>query len=199
MADVISLPEPDFEIGTDLNRALRERRSIREYRSGSLSLADVSQLLWAAQGVTSLGGFRTSPSAGALYPLETYLVAGEVEGLEPGVYRYDPAAHALKKEAEGDRRKALGDACLGQVWMAPAQAMIVFTAVKERTTARYGERGNRYVYMEVGHAGQNVLLEAVALRLGSVIVAAFDDDVVSKALGLPEEEDPLYVLPVGRK
>lgn len=199
MSDVIQLPSPDSHLNCDLNQALQERRSVREYKEGELKLKEVGQLLWAAQGTTSIGGYRTAPSAGALYPLETYLVAGKVEKLEPGVYRYDVRAHTLTRVAGGDKRRALADACLGQSWMSPAPAMIAFAAVYPRTTDRYGERGRRYVHMEVGHAGQNVSLAAVALKLGAVVVAAFDDAQVARVLELPPEEAPLYLMPVGRK
>lgn len=196
---MISLPEPKPIRSCDLNHALQFRRSFRDFRGGAISLAEAGRLLWAAQGITSLGGFRTAPSAGALYPLETYLVVGEVEDLAPGVYRYRPEKHALVKVAEGDKRRALAQAALGQMWMARASAIIAFSAVPRRTTSRYGERGRRYIYMEVGHAGQNVSLEAVALGLGTVVVAAFDDAAVKEVLGLPENEEPLYLMPVGRK
>lgn len=196
---MIKLPAPVYDIGVDLNQALQTRRSVREYKNEALSLAHAGQLLWAAQGTTSVGGYRTAPSAGALYPLEVYLVVGRVEGLAPGVYRYDPRQHVLKKVAEGDKRAALGTASLGQAWMGQAAAMIAMTAVPERTTKRYGERGGRYVYMEAGHAAQNVLLEGVALGLGAVVVGAFSDGDVKKILELPAEEQPLYLIPVGGK
>jgi len=199
MGEKIRLPEVKYDTGYDVNRALHERRSVREYKNEALALKELAHLLWAAQGVTSLGGFRTAPSAGALYPLETYAVVGDVVTLEPGIYRYDPQSQTLTQTAEGDKRRELAAACLGQTWMAPAPVMIAFSAVYERTTERYGERGTRYVHMEVGHAGQNVAIEAVALGLGSVIVAAFDDEKVKEVLDLPEEEHPLYLIPVGHK
>ena len=196
---MINLPVPDYDAKYDLNKALQHRRSVREFKDGRLTLAEVGQLLWAAQGVTTLGGFRTAPSAGALYPLETYLVAGHVEDLTPGIYRYDPRKHSLSKLADGDRRNELAAAALDQSWMSAASAMIAFSAIYERTTERYGERGVRYIHMEVGHAAENVSLEAVALNLGTVVVAAFSDMDVKKALGLPPAEHPLYLMPVGRK
>jgi SagB-type dehydrogenase family enzyme len=196
---MIKLPSPAYESHFDLNKALQDRRSIRDYSDEPLSLAEVSQLLWASQGVTSLGGFRTSPSAGALYPLEVYVVAGKVEGLEPGIYKYDPHKHQLEKKADGDRRAPLAEASLGQQWMARAPAMIAFAAVYDRTTERYGERGSRYVFMEAGHASENLWLEAVAMKLGTVAVAAFSDADVKKHIGLPKDEQPLYLMPVGRK
>ncbi|HRZ12961.1 MAG TPA: SagB/ThcOx family dehydrogenase [Kiritimatiellia bacterium] len=196
---VITLPSPVAERHCELNHALQFRRSTREFKDEPISLAEAGRLLWAAQGVTSLGGFRTAPSAGALYPLELYLVAGRVDDLKAGIYKYDATKHSLVRTAEGDRRADLAAASLGQQWMAQAAAILAFSAVPERTTRRYGERGNRYIYMEVGHAGQNASLEAVALGLGAVVVAAFSDADMRKALGLPKGEDPFYLMPVGRK
>lgn len=195
----VKLPAPDYVVNCDVNRALQERRSTREYSRAPLTLKELAELLWAAQGITSLGGYRTAPSAGALYPLEVWVVAGYVEGLEKGLYRYDPRENVLRRARGGDLRKAIAEASLGQMWMSDAPAMIVFTAVPSRTTARYGERGMRYVYMEVGHAAQNVSLAAVALDLGTVVVAAFEDAAVARVMNLPAGEIPLYVMPVGHK
>lgn len=196
---MIRLPAPVYESKTDLNKALQERRSVREYRNEPLLLAHISQLLWAAQGVTSLGGYRAAPSAGALYPLEVYVVAGNVTGLPAGIYKYSPPQHTLSKTADGDKRAALARAALGQDWAAGAPAIIAISAVYERTTGKYGERGTRYVHMEVGHVGENIALEAVSLGLGTCMVAAFSDGDVKRVLGLPAEEHPLYLIPVGKK
>jgi SagB-type dehydrogenase family enzyme len=196
---MITLPSPVVEHHCELNHALQFRRSFREFTDEPVSLTEVGRLLWAAQGITSLGGFRTAPSAGGLYPLEVYLVAGLVEDLPAGIYKYNAAKHGLVKTADGDHRADLAAASLGQLWIGQAAAIIAFSAVPERTTRRYGERGHRYVYMEVGHAGQNVSLEAVALGLGTVVVAAFSDADVKRALHLPKDEEPLYLMPVGRK
>jgi len=199
MSNRIQLPSPAYKSECDVNRALHGRRASREYTEGGISLAEVAQLLWSAQGVTTLGGFRTAPSAGGLYPLETYVVVGVVDDLAPGVYRYVANNHTLKPTVSGDKREALAAACLGQNWLASAPVILVFSAVYERTTSKYGDRGKRYVHMEVGHAGQNVSLSAVAMGLGAVVVAAFDDDEVKGVLELPAEENPLYVMPIGRK
>ena len=196
---MIKLPGPSYDANFDLNKAMQERRSVREFRDEPLTLAQVAQLLWAAQGVTSLGGFRTAPSGGALYPLEIYLVAGRVEGLAAGLYKYNPGRHTLTQTAEGDRRIDLAAASLGQTWMSTAPALLAVAAVYERTASRYGERGSRYIHMEVGHVAQNVALEAVAMGLGAVDVAAFSDLEVKKILGLPSGEEPLCIVPVGRK
>jgi SagB-type dehydrogenase family enzyme len=193
----VALPAPRLDGGAPLERALAERRSVREYARGALTLAQVAQLLWAAQGVTQRDGARTAPSAGALYPLELYLVAGEVRDLAPGVYRYGPGKHQLLPIATGDRRRGLCDAALAQECVAGGAAVFVFTAVERRTTRKYGPRGVRYVHIEVGHAAQNLALQATALGLDSVTVGAFDDAAVARLLQLPEGEAPLYLMPVG--
>lgn len=196
---MINLPVPEYDAKYDLNKAMQHRRSVREFKEDPLTLVEVGQLLWAAQGVTTLGGFRTAPSAGALYPIESYLVVGQVQDLNPGIYRYDFRKHILTHMVDGDRRNELAVAALDQTWMAVAPAMLALAAVYERTTERYGERGVRYIHMEIGHAAENVSLEAVALNLGTVVVAAFSDMDVKKALGLPAAEHPLCLMPVGRK
>jgi SagB-type dehydrogenase family enzyme len=181
-----------------VEETLARRRSIREYADAPLVAAEVGQLLWAAQGTSGARGYRTAPSAGALYPLELYLVAGRVEGLEAGVYHYDPAGHALTSVTMGDRRADLAAAALGQASVRDAAVNLVFVAEFERTTQRYGERGVRYVYMEAGHAAQNVLLQCVSLELGAVVIGAFEESTVSDLLLLSETETPLYIIPVGR-
>lgn len=194
----IRLPEARREGKVSLERTLTLRRSVRAYRDAALTLADVGQLLWAAQGITAGDRFRTAPSAGALYPLEVYLVAGRVEGLPAGIYKYRPAQHALARVAGEDRRRALAEAALGQNFIVQAPVTLVISGVYERTAKRYGERAPRYVHIEVGHAGQNICLQAVALGLGSVPVGAFRDPEVKRIVGMPEEEAPLYLVPVGR-
>ena len=195
----IKLPEPRYESETSVEEALIQRRSIRDYSGENLTLEELSQLLWAAQGITAPWGGRTAPSAGALYPLELYVVVGTVEGLDKGVYRYRPEEHELEKVKDGDVRAELADAALGQGFIKDAAIDIVFTAVYERTTVKYRERGIRYVYMEAGHAAQNVYLQAVALDLGTVTIGAFFDDDVRAVVGMQEHENPLYIMPVGRK
>ncbi len=198
--NVIPLPAPRLRSDTSVEEALLRRRSHRSFASSPLSLQEVAQLLWAAQGITEKSlGFRTAPSAGALYPLEVYLVAGQVEGLSPGVYRYLPKEHALSEVLLGDRREELFRVALFQRWVREAPAVLVFTASYERTTRKYGERGIRYVHMEAGHAAQNVYLQAEALGLGTVAVGAFEDRGIQKVLGLPENEQPVYLMPVGRR
>jgi SagB-type dehydrogenase family enzyme len=182
-----------------VERVLHRRRSFREFSQVALGLSELSQLLWAAQGLTSPDGRRTAPSAGALYPLEVYVVAGDVTDLAAGVYRYAPADHGLVWVAEGDRRRALAAAALDQDWMVSAPAALLIAAVLERTARKYHARGEQYVHFEAGCAAQDVALQAVALGLGTVVVAAFDDGEVAKVVALRSDERPLAILPVGRR
>ena len=181
-----------------LEELLRQRRSIREYSDAPLTQDEVMKLLWAGQGITSAGGFRTAPSAGALYPLELYLVAGNVDNLTPGIYKYSPVKNDLTLVKEGDVRRSLAAASLGQSSVSDGAIDIVIAAVYERTKVKYGSRGEIYVHIEVGHAAQNMCLQATALGLGLVTVGAFDDAVVAKVIGMSQDESPLYVMPVGR-
>jgi SagB-type dehydrogenase family enzyme len=182
-----------------VERAMFERRSVREYQEEPLSLSQVAQILWSAQGITSPNGYRTSPSAGALYPLELYLIAGEVEGLEAGVYKYDPRDHTITGITSGDLRKKLTASALNQSAIQDAPLVLVLCAVYERTSAKYGERGSRYVHMEIGFAAENIYLQAQALNLGTVFIGAFHDDEVKKIIHLEEMEQPLGIMPVGVK
>ena len=195
----ITLPEPRYDSDVSVEEALLKRRSIRNYTDEALTLQEVSQLLWAAQGITDPSGKRTAPSAGALYPLEVYVVVGSVEDVARGVYKYEPQQHELVKVLDGDQRKALTAAALNQTWIEQGAIDIVITAIYERTTEKYRDRGIRYVHLEAGHAAQNVYLQAVAMNLGMVVVGAFYDDQVKEVLNLPENEEPLYIVPVGRK
>lgn len=197
---VVSLPAPSFRGEVSLEEAVHSRRSVRSFSPASLTLTQVSQLLWAAGGKTIdgvTGPTRSYPSAGGIYPLSIFLVAGRVEGLPPGIYRYDWRDNSLRLTRPGDRREALARAALGQGFIARAPAVIVIAGEVARTAARYGERGeNRYLPMDAGHSGQNVSLQARALGLGSVIVGAFRDEAAGEILGL-EREIPLYLIPVG--
>lgn len=195
---VIKLPPPRQESGFSVEKALCLRRSVRVFVPVSIELSDVSQLLWAAQGITAPGGERTAPSAGATYPLEMYLAAGRVNGAAAGLYRYRAPENDLVRTLEGDILNDLSTAAVGQGSVYTAAAVFVVTAVHERTTLVYGRRGLRYVDNEVGHAAENLFLQAVALGLGSVAVGAFDDEAVSKVLRLPAAHRPMYLLPVGK-
>jgi SagB-type dehydrogenase family enzyme len=193
----ISLPLPDI-IGTvPLETTIYNRRSQREYQDIAISLVDLGQILWATQGVTSQEGFKTAPSAGALYPLEVYVVVTKAESLEMGIYRYLPANHSLRLERAGAFREQLYDASLRQQLVLNAPVSIIITSVWERITGRYGSRGIIYGYLEAGHAGQNLLLQATALNLAVTGIAAFEDDRIKSILGLAQGEDPLYLFAFG--
>ena len=188
----ISLPPPPQRGPLSLEQAFRRRRSLREFSDQPLSLEPISALLWAAQGLTDSRGHRAAPSAGALYPLEIYAVQAD------GVFHYDPRSHGLKRLRADDARRALCAAALDQEMILQAPLTVVIAAVYARIEVKYGrERGPRYVHMEVGHAAQNVLLQAAALGLGAVVVGAFDDDRVAAVLGLPADHAPLYLIPIG--
>lgn len=196
--ETVRLPQPRTDSDFSVEETLLKRRSVRSFKDGPLTLSEISQLLWAAQGITSSNGLRTAPSAGALYPLEVYIIAGNVKDLPDGIYNYMPYEHGLVKVAEGDRRDELCTAALGQTSVRNAPAIIVFSAVYERITVKYGERGIQYTHMEAGHAAQNVLLQSVSLGLGTVVIGAFHDEAVKKVLKLSGRERPLYMMPVGR-
>jgi SagB-type dehydrogenase family enzyme len=197
--DKIKLPDPSLKGGYSLEELLMKRRSVREYSNKALTLAEVGQLLWSAQGVTHSYGFRTAPSAGALYPLELYVVVGQVEGLASGIYHYQPVPHQLTKISDKDVRQELSNAAHSQDSVEQAAAVVVFTADYDRTTGKYGKRGKRYVHIEVGHAAENMFLQAEALALATVIVGAFSDQDVEKIVGVPDELQALLLMPVGRK
>jgi SagB-type dehydrogenase family enzyme len=186
------LPPPILEGGTSLEETLARRRSVREFDDTPLTAAELGQLLWAAQGLTSERGLRTAPSAGALYPLELYVVTAG------GVFHYEPRGHQLSAVRGEDRRAALYEAALSQEAVLQAPAVFVVTAVYARTEQKYGaQRSPRYVHLEAGHAAQNLLLQAVALGLGAVPIGAFQDEQVQETLGLPPDHEPLYLIPAG--
>lgn len=185
------LPSPRTEGPLSLEEALLQRRSIRAYTDRALTRDEVAQLLWAAQGITRASGYRTAPSAGALYPLELYVADAW------GVWHYIPQGHALEHWCTEDRRPRLCPAALRQEAVCQAPAIFVVTGVFARTAQKYGDRATRYVWLEAGHAAQNLLLQAVALGLGAVPIGAFYDDQVQAALDLPPDHAPLYLIPVG--
>lgn len=190
-AAVLELPAPATRGRVSLEEALASRRSVREFDPEPLDPPRLSQLLWAAQGITDPGGLRTAPSAGALYPLEVYVVSAA------GLRHYEPQGHRLRRLDARDLRGALARAALGQECVARAPAVFVIAGVRARTEAKYGARSGRYLDMEAGHAAQNLLLQAVTLGLGGVPVGAFDDEAVRATLGLPRGHQPLYLVPIG--
>lgn len=198
-SETTPLPEPKLTSGLSIEEALRERRSVRDYGDAGLSLADIAQLAWAAQGITEeRRGFRTSPSAGATFPIEIYFLLTGMEEVPDGVYRYANRDHHLERTLSGDKRRNVYEAALRQEAILRAPAAMVITGVVARTAARYGDRAGRYVHMEAGHVAQNVALQAVGLDIGTVVIGAFDDDALKQALQLAEGESPLYVMPLGK-
>ncbi len=194
---VMPLPEPVRTGVISIEYVIDKRRSIREFTDDQVALKDLSQLLWAAQGITGEDGFkRAAPSAGAKYPMEIFVVAGKVTWLAPGVYQYRPASHDLVLVKRGDFREALSTEALSQEWVANAPVSIVITGVYERTMEKYGERGIRYVHIEAGAVAENIYLQAVSLKLGTTYVGAFSDEGVKAILGASDVA-PLGILPVG--
>jgi SagB-type dehydrogenase family enzyme len=188
--DVVTLPTPRTTGGMALDQALLSRASVREFLSTPLAWAEIGQLLWAAQGITHDEGKRTAPSAGATYPLELYVAIAD------GLFQYRPNGHSVTRVTARDLRRAIRQAVGGQDAL-DAPVVFAFAAVPARTAARYGERAMRYVQIEIGHAGQNLLLEAAALGLGAVPVGAFSDADLHRVLGLPADRVVLYLMPVG--
>jgi len=202
MAEMISLPQPSFKGGVSVEEALKARRTHRSFKATPLSQAELGQLLWAAYGVTAeKHGYqlKTAPSAGALYPIDLYAVIGDggVEGLAAGVYHYQPTGHGLEPVKDGDLRGRTAQDSLGQAWMARAPVILVITSEYARITVKYGRRGELYAHVEAGHVGQNIFLQAEALGLKAGIVGAFDNEKIIKTLGLPQDHEPLLIMPVG--
>lgn len=197
----IQLPPPMLKSGTSLEEAIARRRSVRRYKDLPLSLQEVSQMLWAAAGMTAdsvSSASRSYPSAGGIYPQQVYIVAANIEGCLPGLYRYDYTGHSLILIKKEDIRNDLAEACFGQSCVLEAPMSIIFASEPSRAASRYGERGKlRYMPMDIGHAGQNVYLQAESLGLGTVAVGAFNDGQVKAVLGI--EEEPLYIMPVGKR
>ena len=205
---MIKLPCPQLKGKISLEETILRRRSVRRYRKEPLDLSQLSQILWSAQGATGRG-LRAAPSAGATYPLEIFVVVGEqsvvikepgqsAKELQAGIYHYEPDSHSLSLGKASDLRPDLARATMDQEFIIDAPVAIVICALYHRTSDRYGRRAERYVHMEVGHTGENIHLQAVALGLATVEVGAFQDEEVREVLGLEERIKPLYVMPVGR-
>jgi SagB-type dehydrogenase family enzyme len=192
----VALPDPQYRSTITLPELLSSRRSIRRFLDKPVPLAAVSKLLWAAQGITNERGFRTAPSAGALYPLEMFIVTGPAPDLVAGMYRYEPKGHQLLRILSGDFRARLSETALNQTAIRDAPLTVVISAVFQRTQKKYINRGSQYVYIEVGHAAQNLILQAESLELGTVPIGAFHDDKIASLLNLTKEK-PLYLIPVG--
>jgi len=199
------LPAPKADGTISVEKALTNRRSHRSFQNKAISADQLSQILWASYGVTSprpehpnlRGGLRTAPSAGARYPLEVYAIIGNVEGIEPGVYKYIAGEHKIMRTVDKDVRNELSEAALGQSMVRTAPASVFYSAIFHRTTEVYGERGHRYVFMDLGHSAQNIYLQAEALQLGTCAIGAFSDSAIRQVLKLPANEEPLYLMPIG--
>jgi len=201
----VKLPKPSFTGNMSVEAAMVAKKTARIFSSTPLTLAQVSQLLWSANGnlpYDAISGATTKvvPSAGALYPLEIFLLCGKdtVTGLPEGVHQYKPATNSLETISSEDRRASLAQAALGQMWLARAPAIIVIAAAFERTTSRYGNRGTQYVFMEAGNSNQNLCLQAAALELRAGTVGAFNDAAVAEAIKLPKSISPLLIVALGR-
>ena len=197
----IYLPSPSQKGGMPLAEAIAKRRSIRDFALQPISQVQLSQILWSAQGITDTSWkSRAAPSAGATYPLEIFVACGRncVEEIGDGIYHYDIARHLLTLHHKGDVRLELARAALDQEYIYQAPVDIVICALYKRTATRYGARTERYVHMEVGHAGQNIYLQVTALGLATVAIGAFYDEKVREVLRLDKQYKPLYIMPVGR-
>jgi len=197
----VYLPSPGQKGGMPLAEAIARRRSIRRFASQPVSQSQLSQILWAAQGTSdTLWKYRAIPSAGATYPLEIFVVCGTncIEGIGGGIYHYNADSHSLTRRHKEDMRLELARAALDQEFIYEAPVDIVICAVYERTLSRYGARGERYVHMEAGHAGQNIYLQATSLGLATVAIGAFHDERVREVLRLDKQCKPLYIMPVGK-
>jgi SagB-type dehydrogenase family enzyme len=194
----ISLPEPIRQGDMSVEEALDNRESRRSYGDEALDLSAIGQLLWSAGGLgvdAITGATRTAPSAGGIYPIKLYLVTGETEGLEAGVYLYDALSHSLTSVSSGDVREELADAALSQGFISQAPATMVMVADYGRSTGRYGDRGERYAHMDAACASENVALQAESMGLGTVVVGAFSDEAVADIINT--EGIPLIIMPIG--
>ena len=199
---IIPLPKPRFEKGLDFWTILKKRRSIRDYQTGSLSLVELAKLLWATQGIT--GGtispwYRTVPSAGALHPIDTYLVINRVEEVPAGIYFFQVEDFSLQEKRTGDFSRPIASAALGQEMALTAAVVFVWVAVINRCRQKYRQRAYRYIYLDCGHIGQNLYLAATAMNLGCCTIGAFFDDEVNALLEIDgQEETTIYLATIGK-
>jgi len=198
----ISLPSPVLKSNLSVEQGIQDRRSVRHYTGEPLTLKDISQILWAAQGITDKTlNLRAAPSAGQVYPLEIYIVVGKggVTGLAEGVYHYVPSNHSLEKTLMSDTRSDLSQAANGQPWVKEAPVDIVITGNYNKMISKYKDEtlSTRFVNLEAGHVGENIYLEAGARGLVTVALGSFKDDQVHKILGIPDSENTIYIFPVG--
>jgi len=197
----LELPQPQTAGGKGIWDTIRDRRSQRRYLDEPMSVADLSQLLWATQGITGEGDprFRATASAGALHPHDTYLVVNRVEGFGPGIAHYDIRQHRLALIKQGECGAQCAEACLGQRFCSTAEVVFAWGAVVDRTCQKYGDRGYRYLHLDAGHIGAHLQLATSALGLGSVNIGAFLDDEVNDLFGLDGvEQFIIYLTAVGK-
>ncbi len=200
MTDTINLPDPKKTSDNSLEELIKDRRSERSFSQDALEVEEVSQLLWSAQGITEeVNNLRAAPSAGALYPLDVYVVVSNCRGLDPGVYKYLPEKHSLKPVRTGDFSRPLAESALSQMFVAEAPLNLVISGDYSITKNRYGDRGEQYVHIEVGHVSQNIFLQAESLGLGTVPIGAFDEGDVMDILDLDSNKTPFYIMPIGKK
>jgi len=206
MQGYLKLPHPRTSGDQSLEEIFLNRRTRRDFQTSPLSLTEVSQILWAAYGFKTPEHAkrntgktkRTCPSAGAIFPLEIYLMAGDIMDIPPGFYHYIPDQHALELIHDRDLRKDLYEIAYPREMIRIAPVSLIYAAVESKVKERYGERGRqRYIPMDIGHSAQNVYLQAEAMGLGTCAIGAFDDEGIIQVLDLPAEEIPMYVMPVG--
>jgi len=197
----IALPAPEQVVTSSVDQALRQRRSIRSYSDRPLSIEQLSYLLWASTGIQRRARnfeFRTAPSAGALYPIETYVVVNNVENVPQGLYHYSIKQHTLEELQTGDISQAITTAAMGQRICSQAAAVFIWTAVFQRTKWRYRDRAYRYIYLDAGHIAQNLALSATSLGLGSCQIGALFDEEVNEIVGVDGiEESTIYMTVAG--
>ena len=197
----IELPAFEAVQPISLDKTLRQRKSVRDYQDRSISKGQLAYLLWASTGIQRVEDgyeFRTAPSAGALYPIETYVLVNKVEALEPGVYHYAIRLHQLELLKQHDLRRQIASAALGQTMCATAAAVFIWTVIFERCKWKYGQRAYRYIYLDAGHIAENLALAAVSLNLGSCEIGALYDDHVNAIIGIDGiEESTICMAAIG--
>jgi len=202
MLEAIKLPKPKLAGKISVEEAIDARRTRRGFSSKPLAIEDLSQLLWAGQGITEKKWkHRAAPSAGALYPVYVYIHVRRnmVNGLKEGIYRYVPEGHYLQLIKKGDYTKELSQVGYSQTFFAQSPVCFILTGIYSITTWKYGDRGKRYVHMEMGHIAQNIMLQGEALRLNVGLAGAFRDGHLSSLLELKKGEKPFYIIPAGHR
>ncbi len=198
-AQRIELPSFQPSRGMSLDQALKDRKSVRDFQARPISKGQLAYMLWASTGIQRIEGgyeFRTVPSAGALYPIETYLIANDVRGLDAGIYHYSIRAHQLEQLRQGDFRQQIAAAALGQGMCATAAVVFVWSAMFERCKWKYGQRAYRYIYLDAGHITENLALAAISLNLGSCEIGALYDDQTNVILGVDGIEESTICMAV---